>query len=66
MKTLEKGVYTAKVDPQTLARLNGELRARCAELTRQSDIEHYNAQLDIIELRNRRRIDPETGMPYIP
>jgi len=35
-----------------------------AEMARKSDIEHYNAMRDIMDLRSRRRVPSETGQEY--
>jgi len=68
---LEKGVYTEIPDKQkTPEQLRvkriavADLRGKMAERLEKSDAEHFNAQQDIYTLRERRRINPETGKPY--
>ena len=68
---LEKGVYTEIPDKQKTPeqlrakrRAVADLRGKMAERLRKSDVESFNAQQDIYDLRSRRRINPETGKPY--
>ncbi|MDP3027550.1 MAG: hypothetical protein Q8N63_07635 [Nanoarchaeota archaeon] len=71
MGRLENGVYTAKADSECSEEelrarmsLRSDLRTRMAKILQRSDAEQYNAMKDIMDLRNRTRIDPETGRAY--
>ena len=71
MAKLKNGIYTEKSDSEcTLSelerklRVKGDLRTKCAEMLAKSDAKQYNAAKDIQELRDRTRIDPETGKSY--
>jgi len=71
MGRLPNGVYYEKPDsecsPEDLRRkreAKSRLRTMAAEMARKSDIEHYNAMRDIMDLRSRRRVPSETGQEY--